>query len=319
MCYSAEIKADYKKLCRHFGAIMSLKEFAKLWLREDDRKSPKAPKAMGAMFSDDESLEGQAIWADVQSRTSEQITAIEQDLFAQTKRLADAQRALQTKVTKKAQNDERVATNKIAQFKGKLADLKRSELKRKDFRIFPGMYAPVLIVEDGQRKIVPMRYQCRPDGKPANYDHKYPGTYNARRDNLDGFWKSQFGYHHGLMVVTAFYENVSRHTMEGRSLAEGEKEENVILEFRPEPEQEMLVACLWSRWRGPDGEELLSFAAITDEPPPEVAAAGHDRCIINIRQENVEAWLNPDASRTKDLQDILDDKARPYYEHRIAA
>ena len=85
------------------------------------------------------------------------------------------------------------------------------------------------------------------------------------------------------MVANAFYENVSRHRMEQRELRAGEKEENVILEFRPRPTQEMLVACLWSHWQ--DGEEsLLSFAAITDEPPTEVAAAGHDRCIIPIKR-----------------------------------
>ncbi len=38
---------------------------------------------------------------------------------------------------------------------------------------------------------------------------KYPGTYNARRDNLQGFWKGQFGHTHGLIVVNAFYENVT--------------------------------------------------------------------------------------------------------------
>ena len=38
----------------------------------------------------------------------------------------------------------------------------------------------------------------------------------------------------------------------------------------------MYVACLWSHWQE-GNEELDSFAAITDEPPPEIAAAGHDR------------------------------------------
>ena len=80
----------------------------------------------------------------------------------------------------------------------------------------------------------------------------------------------------------------------------------------------MLGACLWSRWKGP-GEELLSFALITDEPPPEVAAAGHDRCIIPIRPENLDAWLDPDPARLKMLHEILDDRERPYYEHRLAA
>jgi putative SOS response-associated peptidase YedK len=120
------------------------------------------------------------------------------------------------------------------------------------------------------------------------------------------------------MIATAFFENVSRHTMEDRQLAPNEKEQNVILEFRPQPEQDMLVACVWSHWTGAGAPELDSFAAITDEPPAEVAAAGHDRCIIPISPENLDAWLSPGAD-LKALYAILDDRARPYYEHRLAA
>jgi putative SOS response-associated peptidase YedK len=64
---------------------------------------------------------------------------------------------------------------------------------------------------------------------------------------------------------------------------------------------------------------LLSFAATTDEPPPEVAAAGHNRCIVPIKAENLDAWLNPNASDLAALHAILDDRDRPYYEHRLAA
>ncbi|SDR14188.1 hypothetical protein SAMN05445850_2969 [Paraburkholderia tuberum] len=56
----------------------------------------------------------------------------------------------------------------------------------------------------------------------------------------------------------------------------------------------MLVACLWSRWSGKGEPDLLAFAAITDEPPRGVAAAGHDRCIIPIKPEHIDARLNPD-------------------------
>lgn len=83
-----------------------------------------------------------------------------------------------------------------------------------DSRIFPGVYCPVLVVENGQRVMKSMRYQCRPAGTPGMYDRKLPGTYNARRDNLEGFWRRQFGYTHGLMVSDRFYENVEG--LEGR-------------------------------------------------------------------------------------------------------
>ncbi|MFS8087355.1 MAG: hypothetical protein ACMG6H_17110, partial [Acidobacteriota bacterium] len=61
------------------------------------------------------------------------------------------------------------------------------------------------------------------------------------------------------------------------------------------------------------------FAAITDDPPPEISAAGHDRVIIPIKAEHIDAWLNPDPNNLAALYAILDDRERPYYEHRMAA
>jgi putative SOS response-associated peptidase YedK len=145
-------------------------------------------------------------------------------------------------------------------------------------------------------------------------------TYNARRDNLDGFWKELWGFSHGVMLASTFFENVKRHRMEGRELADGEEDENVILQFKPQGmTDDMLVACLWSHWKAPGQPDLLSFAAITDEPPPEVASAGHDRCIIPLKRENLEEWLDPRATSLARQYEILDDRERPYYEYRMAA
>jgi putative SOS response-associated peptidase YedK len=247
------------------------------------------------------------------------VTKLEQDLFKQRARLAEAERSLLTKVTKGASESKRIATDKIEWSLGRLDDIRRTTPQPRDSRIFPAHYAPILVVENGQLVVKPMRYQCRIAGKPANYDVKYPGTYNARRDNLEGFWKPLFGYSHGILVVSSFYENVSRAKMEGRNLVDGEKDENVVLQFEPNPAHDMLVACLWSRWSAEGQPDLLSFAAVTDDPPPEIAAAGHDRCVIPIKAQNVDAWLNPDASDLAAQYAILDDRDRPYYEHRLAA
>ena len=319
MCYSAQIWQNYRKYVRAWGADISFEDFVRLYWDRQSNPRIKVAKAMDAAFSDPQNDAERKIKGLIDEFDKQQASKLEQEVFKQKKRLADAERTLQTKTTKAAIESRRIATDKIAWALGKLADLRRTELNGEDSRIFPGWYAPVMIVENGRRVVKPMRYQCRLAGKPAFYDTKFPGTYNARRDSLGGFWKAQFGATHGIMIANAFFENVSRHRLEGRELAPGEKEENVILEFRPRPTQDMLIACLWSKWQAPGEPELLSFAAITDEPPAEVAAAGHDRCIIPIKAENVEAWLNPESSKLSAMQAILDDRERPYYEHRMAA
>jgi putative SOS response-associated peptidase YedK len=78
----------------------------------------------------------------------------------------------------------------------------------------------------------------------------------------------------------------------------------------------MMVACLWSF---DERAGLYSFAAVTEEPPTEIAAAGHDRCIIPIKRENVGAWLDAGPGNLAAMRAILDDRDRQYYEHRLAA
>lgn len=320
MCYSAMVKQRYSEYVRYCGpeVVLDIDEFARLYIFRSQGGAVKLPKDMDANFREPRNEVEQQIKLLIDAQQKTNLEAWEQDLFKQRRRLVTAERTLQTKTTKKAQNDQRIATNKIELLLGWMGDANRIEAKPRDSRIFPMVYCPVLVVENGRKVLKPMRYQCRPAGKPAFYDEKYPGTYNARRDNLERFWKGQFGSTHGVVLATSFFENVPRHRLEGRELGTDEKEETVRIEFKPQTDELMYAACLWSRWIGPDGEELLSFAAITDEPPDEVAAAGHDRCIIPINPDNLDAWLTPAGDHTKSYA-ILDDRHRPFYEHRMAA
>jgi hypothetical protein len=61
------------------------------------------------------------------------------------------------------------------------------------------------------------------------------------------------------------------------------------------------------------------FRGITDHPPPEVAIAGHDRCIMPLKPEDRSAWLSPEGRTLEELEAILDDRVKPYYVYRLAA
>ncbi len=116
-----------------------------------------------------------------------------------------------------------------------------------------------------------------------------------------------------------FTKNVKLHASERRALREGETERNIVLHFTPKPAQTMFIACLWSQWTDPKEPGLRGFAAITDEPPADIAAAGHDRCVISLRPENVDAWLTPEGRSLEELQGILSDSPVSTYEHAALA
>lgn len=237
----------------------------------------------------------------------------------QRRRKAAAEESLAKRETKKAREDIRIGTTKVQTLLDRLADLRRTEPNNEDARIFPMMYAPVLVRHDGKTMIRPMRYTCRLSGKPAEYDKRFPGTYNARHDSLDDYWREVYGHKHAVLVISGFYENVPLHLYEHRELTPDEKEKNLVLEFDPRPARDMLVACLWDRWTRKGQRELYSFAAITDDPTPEVSATGHQRTVITIQEQYLADRLSPATVSKERLERILTDKEAPYYVHQIAA
>jgi putative SOS response-associated peptidase YedK len=319
MCYSAQVIQVVRKLHRELGIRLDYDEAFKLFMRRLDDPSLIISRGFEANFDEPANDQERRIKAAIDEHRSRAATKLEKDLFSQKTRLVNGERSLKIKETKKAREDVRIATNKIEALTTKLSDLRRKEPTSEDNRIFPMVYAGVIVRREGENLLTPMRYFCRPAGKPAFYDRQFPGLYNARRDNLEKFWSEQFGHHHVIMVIESFYENVRLHAMERRQLRAGEGETNVVLQFTPEPAQAMFIACLWSHWTDPKAPDVRGFAAITDEPPADVAAAGHDRCIINLKPEHVEAWLTADGRSAEELQVILSDRVVPVIQHAKAA
>ena len=318
MCYSAEAWTLYDGYVKEFGADIDIEEFWKLYLGREEKyrirkkasDGTKIPKGMDLNFlrpTTDLERKIQDLIAEWNGR---KLADSEDELAKQQARLATAQDKLAKKETKTQLEEQRKAGNKIKQMERWIADAKRTSHKPvTDDRIFPFWYAPVLLIENGKPIVRPMRYLCRPQGMHPSTDYrkdgKPSGKYNARRDNLDKFWRPQFGHTHALMLAETFYEQVD----DGKG---GSKE----IHFQPRTGDTMYIACLYSHWTDPKGIEpdLWSFAAITDEPEPEVAAQGHDRTIINIKPENANAWLTPQERSDEELFAIFDDKRHPFYE-----
>jgi putative SOS response-associated peptidase YedK len=308
MCYSAMIYAEIKQLERRLMCKVDVKWYVQtFWI--DRGKNPfakrtKAPRAMERELLVDGPPELAEAVAEADRR---EIEALEQEIFAQRRRVADAERALQAKATKKAANDARIGRNKVQAAMDRLQELKSAGEGSGLGRIYPGSWCPVVVMDAGRRVIRPMRYRCRLPGWTEAVERQYPGTYNARRDKLETSWGKVFGHAHGVVLAKSFYEHVDRDGTD------------TILEFRPSDGDDMIAACLWTHTVDADGNDLLSFALVTDEPPPEVRAAGHDRCIIPLKPEHVDTWLQPDPSNLAAQYAVLDDRQRPYYEHRQAA
>ena len=153
MCYSAQIHAAYDKFVRAHGAILDIHAFVEHYGFRYEDPRVKSTKAMEDAFAHPRTDDERKVWDLIQAIRSREATALEQKLFKQRKRLADAERTLANKTTKAATESRRIATDKISWAMGKLADLRRVEPKARDSRIYPGVYAPVMIWEKGSFRL----------------------------------------------------------------------------------------------------------------------------------------------------------------------
>lgn len=331
MCYSAQLIQDHREYLRQFpNATLDIAEFAKLVRARnlgDPIKRSGAKRAAGSLtltkamehsFIASDRPEDAEVAALMRSYEDRRVAEINAEIEFQEKRLAKAIASLEVKETKAARDSLRIAPNTISKLKLKLADAEREELIPRDSRVFAKGYAPVLVMIAGQMKILPMRYLLRPHGVDESWDKDRSGCYNARRDSLTTVWRTQLGVTHGVVMMERFYENVWFHNYELRDLRPDEQPANAIVEFRPGDDQTMFVACLWSHWQSA-GDDLYSFAIITDEPPPEVSAVGHDRCPIQIRRDAVMDWLDTEGKSKTELLAVLDARTGVTYEHRLVS
>ena len=104
MCYSAQIWAEFRKFAREFGAVMNVQQYVQLfWERRKGGAWRKIPKAMKDAFASPRNDAEREIAAVIAEGNADEAHALEAELFQQKTRLTNAERALQSKPTKKAE------------------------------------------------------------------------------------------------------------------------------------------------------------------------------------------------------------------------
>ncbi len=179
MCYSAQVIQTARKLSRQLGIKFDYDEVERLFFRRLEDPGVIISRGFEADFDEPESDQERRIKGAIDEHRARQASKLERDLFTQKTRLVNAERSLKSKATKQAREDVRIATAKMGTLSTKLSDLRTLQRKSEDDRIFPFVYTGVIIKRNGQNLLTPMRYFCRPAGKPSFYDRKFPGLYNA--------------------------------------------------------------------------------------------------------------------------------------------
>lgn len=151
-------------------------------------------------------------------------------------------------------------------------------------RIYPYYFAPIIVNRQGTRSIIPMRYRLRPSGSENEVPQKY-NLYNARLEGLvsRATWRPLIGKQHGILIHKGFYEWV-----------QDDKAQKKVIFFYPNQDQAWIATpVLYDIWVSPDRSSgFASFAVITRDPFPEVAAAGHDRSPIVLQENHLGEWLD---------------------------
>ena len=164
------------------------------------------------------------------------------------------------------------------------------------YNVAPTQAIPIVRVEAGQRHFASARWGLIPHWAKA-MDTSY-STINARAETVASkpAFRDAFRHRRALIPIDNFFE---WQTLPGSKL----KQPWAIALQDREP---MALAGLWEQWRNPLGGIIESCTIIvTDSNANEIMRPIHERIPVILAPEDWDAWLDPDAKDTGQLQSLL--------------
>src|SRR3546814_3566270 len=96
MCYSAQIRQDYRKFVREIGARIDIDEFVRLYWERQQGSGAKIPRAMDAMFAQPQMADERRIADLIAGFDRDETVRLEQLLFKQRQRSEEHTSELQS-------------------------------------------------------------------------------------------------------------------------------------------------------------------------------------------------------------------------------
>jgi putative SOS response-associated peptidase YedK len=162
------------------------------------------------------------------------------------------------------------------------------------FNIAPTQMAPVVVVQDNEVVLKPMRWGLIPFW--AKDESIGSRLINARAESVKDkpAFRAPFKRRRCLVVADSLYE--------WKPLPESRlKQPMRILLKSDDP---FAFAGLWDTWTCPDGSELESFTIITGDAN-ELVRSIHNRMAVILPPESFQKWLDPAFQDTEELARLL--------------
>lgn len=156
------------------------------------------------------------------------------------------------------------------------------------FNVAPGQANPV-ITGDGDRALVLMKWGLVPGwAKEAKSDYS---TINARVETVaeKPTYRKALKSQRCLVPATGYYEWQAQ-----AGTGRGAKQP-FFMQLADGDAELFAFAGLYDLWRGPEGQELYSYAILTTEATPQLAAV-HARMPLILPRAAEERWLDPQLS-----------------------
>lgn len=174
-------------------------------------------------------------------------------------------------------------------------------------RILP--YKQAIVIRQQQQKLIfdHMNYSLVPAWSETP-KVKF-ATHNARIETIleKPTWKKPFLSQRCLVPMSTFIESIYDNSWAGN-----------LVHFYPKDGSLLTAAGVYDTWLDPETKKTTqSFAILTEQPPPFILEAGHDRCPIFLNDNAFKDWLNPNEKDPAVLLQILKE-AKPNYEYEVS-